>query len=191
LQNASPNIMSSLQEQISKFAEAADGLRDDVSNAELEELAKDIGNHAESIWQYHLLIAADAERLYAKAKEYSEAARLQKNKSDRCKEFLKYALKSNGFTKAKFGDIAISISEAKKAVAKRPATETDFYAYPELVKPSFSWKKPPSWQLWEELPDFVEPEFTWDVAQLKSEGKDELLDYEVTTRMTVKINRED
>lgn len=179
-----------IHEQIKLFSEASDGLRTDVSNAELEQLGKDIAANAEELWTYHKLIEADAARLSEKAKEYAEAARLQKNKAERVKEYIKYALKTNGFTKFKAGALQFSLSEARKAVAKRPATETDFYTNPELLNVKFSWKQNPNYQMWEELPDFVAPEFTWDVAKLKAEGKEELIDYEITTRLTVKISRE-
>lgn len=180
----------SLQQQIQLWSSAAEGLRDDVSTAELEALGKDIGSHAEAIWDYHLLITADAERLSAKAKEYAEAAKLQKNKAERTKDFLKYCLKSNGFTKLKAGAVSISLSEAKKAVAKRPATPEDFFTRPDLVKPKFTWSIEPTAMLWSDHPEWVSPHFEFDVAALKAAGRDELIEYEVTTRMSVKIMRE-
>ena len=181
----------SLHEQLSKFAEAADGLRDDVSNAELEQLGKEIDKHAADIWAYHKLIEADAERLYAKAKELSEAAKTQKNKSDRVKEYLRYTLKVNGFTKFKAGDLQFSISESKKAVAKRPATETDFYSMPDLINPKFTWTYEPTVNDWVTNQEKVTPHFEWDLKTLKTMGREDLIDYETTTKLTVKIAKED
>lgn len=180
----------SIQQQIANWTAAAEGLHGDVSNAELESLGKEIAANAESLWEYHKLIEVDAARLLEKSREYAEASKLQKNKSERVKEYLKYALKSNGFTKFKAGALQFSISEARKAVAARPATEADFYAHPSWVKPSLSWAGSPTMEIWNDHPDFVRPEFAWDVAKLKAEGKDELLEYETSTRLTVKIARE-
>ncbi len=182
--------MLSIHEQIQKWSEAADGLQGEIPQAELDAMTKDIGSHAEELWTYHELIAADAERLSEKAKEYSEAARMQKKKSERVKDYLKFALKSNGFTKAKFGAVRMALSITPKNVEKRPATETDFYAMPEFTTVKFSWTKPPSIQLWEEWPDFVAPEFAWDIAKLEAAGKNELLEPKDIVKLRVTIAKE-
>lgn len=184
------NMPLSIHEQIQKYSEAADGLRTDVSNAELEQLGKDIATHAEALWEYHKLIDADAVRLAEKAKEYAEAAKFQKTKSERIKEHLKYALKSNGFTKFKAGALQFTISETSRFVAKRPATENDFYTQPDFVSPKFSWKEKPNLQLWEELPDFVSVGFDWDIDKLQAAGKADLLEYDPITKLRVTVARE-
>ncbi len=179
-----------IQEQIRNFAEAAEGLRGEISQEEMAAMSTDIAKTGGKLWEYHNMIEEDALRLKVKADGYYRAADLQKKKAHAVKDYLKFALKSNGFTKLKVDDFQITLSEIRKAVPKRVATETDFYAMPDLVGVKFGWTKPPSIQLWEELPDFVAPEFAWDVAKLKAEGKEELLEYEVSTRLTVKIAKE-
>lgn len=180
----------SLQEQLKLFSEAADGIRDDVSEAELQELAKNIETNAADLWRYHEIVDEDSKRLYAKAAEYSKAALQQKNKAARIKDFLKFALKQGGFTKAKFGDVKMTLSESRKAVAKRPATDADFYTMPDLCTVEFGWSAKPTLQEWTQYPHLVEPQFDFDVAALKAAGRDDLIDYQVTERLTVSIAKE-
>lgn len=180
----------SLHEQLKLFSEAADGIRSDISQAELDELAKDIEKNAADIWRYHEIVAEDSRSLYARAAELTKAAQQQKNKSDRLKSFLKYALRQGGFTKAKFGDLRMSISTTKKAHAKRPATDADFYANPDLCTVTFDWTTKPTIEEWTQYPHLVEPEFSFDVDALKKAGRDDLLEYETTERLTVSIAKE-
>jgi hypothetical protein len=179
-----------IHEQIKNFADAAEGLRGEISQEEMAAMATDIANTGGKLWEYHNMIEEDALRLKVKADGYYRAADLQKKKAHAVKNYLKFALKSNGFTKLKVDDFQITLSEIRKAVPKRVATEQDFYAHPTWVKPSLSWASTPTMEQWNDHPDLVKPEFAWDVAKLKSEGKEELLEYEVSTRLTVKIARE-
>lgn len=180
----------SLQEQLRIFSEASDGLREDVTDEELQELAKDIETKAADIWRYHELVVADSERLYAKAAELSAAARQQKNKAERIKSFLKFALRQGGFTKARFGDIRMALSTSKKAVAKRPATDADFFTNPDICTVKFRWHADPVMDDWSNYPHLVDPEFSFDVAALKKAGREDLLDYETTERLTVSVAKE-
>jgi hypothetical protein len=180
----------SLHEQLKMFSEAADGLRDDITEEELAELAKDIENNASALWSYYNVITEDADRLRARAEQYAEAARQQRNKAARVKDALKYALKVSGFTRAKFGDMKMVLSETRKPKPKRPATEADFYNAPELCHVKFNWAGIPTFEDWTSYPSLVEPHFEFDVKALKEAGREDLLDYDVTERLTVTIAKE-
>lgn len=180
-----------IHEKIKKFAEAAENLLDEISPEELTELSKDIESSAENIWQYVQLLEADATRLSNIAMLHAETAAKQKKKAARLKDYLKFALKSNGFSKLKAGAIQMSLVERRKAFAKRPALDTDFFASPDFMSVKFAWKSEPTMLTWQDLPEFVIPEFTWDVKKLKAAGKEGMLDYEITDALTVGISKED
>lgn len=181
----------SIVEKIRLFSEAAENLLDEIPPEEIEALSKDIATSAEHIWEYIGLLETDAQRLSTIAMKHAEVAAKQKKKAARLKDLLKYALKSNGFTKLKVGTVQMSLVEARKAVPKRPANENDFYAMPAFINVKFGWKREPDVSTWDLLPDFVEPAFTWDLKKLKEAGKDSLIEYEISDRLTVKIGKED
>jgi len=181
----------SIQEQIAAFSAAAEGLSGEISKEELDKLGKNIGKNAGLLWDYHEMILADAARLKVTADKYSKAAKVQANKAERTKDFLKHALKSNGFTRLTFGDTEINLGEANKPVPARPATDADFAATPELLIPSFSWKGEPTIDQYFEMPALVDVAYEWDMPALKKSGKKELLATETTYKLRVKISKKD
>lgn len=178
----------SLIQKIKIWSDAAEGIREPIDDADLDSMARDLEAHIGEIYEYAEAVAEDAERLKAKANAFYDAAKLQEKKHERIKGFLKYAMQLNGFTKLKFGDLQMSLTEAKKAGPARPATELDFNNYPELVKPKLAWKSAPTGMQWMTYPDLVEAEFAWDLAKLKTE-KPELIEYETQLRLAVKVNK--
>lgn len=182
---------ASIQEQIAAFSAAAEGLSGEISKEEMEKLGKNIAKNAGLLWDYHEMILADSERLKAIADKYSKAAKVQANKAERTKDFLKIALKSNGFTRLTFGDTEINLGEANKIVAARPATDADFLTMPELLRPSFSWKGEPTIDQYFELPALVDVAYEWDMPALKAAKKPELLGTETTYKLRVKISKKD
>jgi len=176
-----------LHEQLKLFSDAADGIRSDVSNGELKSLTENIKEHIDDIIAYLDIIEDDALALRAKAKAYSTAAKQQENKHERIKDYVKFALKSQGFTKFATELHKISLSTSQKAFAKRPPTKDDAWQMPELVKTDLEWKTPPTYEFAEDFPDMIEMIFSWDLDKLKTSGKIDLLDYETTDRLTIGV----
>jgi len=179
----------SLIEQLRNFSDASDGLLGDISNEELTVLTDDLNANLSRIWEYIETIDADAERLGAKAKAYADSARVQKNKSARLRDFIKYALRSNGFTKFKSGDLRFSIAAIKKQVPKRPATADDWWSLGEAVDVGYSWKRLPVVDDFIDDPESVHVDYSFNVEKLKELKRDDLLETQVSERLTVKLEK--
>jgi hypothetical protein len=179
--------MSYLIEQLRKFSEAAEGLREDISEDELSILTTNIKDHIDDILEYVDAVEDDAQRLKMLAKKYSDAARTQENKALRIKEHVKFALKSQGFTKFSTEKNRITLSSIEKIVPRRPATIDDALLHPTVVIPSLKWKGEPPLTIVDQYPDLVEFDYSWDIVKLKESGIPSLIETKTIDRLTVGV----
>ena len=183
-------MATSIAEKIKAFADAAENLLDEISPEEMAELSKDIKESAGKIWEFVKLLEDDAQRLSKIAMAHSEIAAKQKKKAARLKDYLKFALKSNGFTKLAVDGMKISLSETKKLSPKRPATQEDMLNFEGLVTTfaSFNAEYKPTVLDAIDSPERFSINYDWDLAALKASGKDELL--EIKTIDTIRVTIE-
>ena len=183
-------MATSIAEKIKLFVDAAESLQDDIDPDELANLAKDIKESAGKIWDYMKLIEDDAARLKTIALKHADLAAQQTKKAKRLKDYLKYALKSNGFTKLTVDGMKITMSETKKYFAKRPATMEDILLHEGFVTTAarFSGEYKPTISDAIDHPYFFDITYDWDVDALKTAEKTELL--EVKTIDTIRVTIE-
>jgi len=179
--------MSNLLEQLKQFADACENIREDIPPEELAAITKDVAKNIDEILEYIDIVERDAEYLRERARKYADAAKQQENKAKRIHDYVKFALKSQGFKRFKTERNQITLSESTKIIPNRLPTFDDYWNNPDLIKVDLEWARKPNYEEWVERPADITPIYEWKMDEVEKAGRDDLMDYKITDRLLVKV----